>query len=138
MSIVQCVRDFIMKCPFLNEGKINVDYLGLDVTEYSIDAVPAETVIKKYIDGSSERQFLFNFASIEYYGADVIQNIDNSGFYERFAKWLDDMSSSGELPEMPEGTKPIKIEALSSGYMFDSNTDTARYQIQCRLLYYQN
>lgn len=138
MSIVQCVRDFIMKCPFLNEGKINVDYLGLDVTEYSIDAVPAETVIKKYIDGSSERQFLFNFASIEYYGADVIQNIDNSGFYERFAKWLDDMSSNGELPEMPEGTKPIKIEALSSGYMFDSNTDTARYQIQCRLLYYQN
>ena len=61
----------------------------------------------------------------------------DSGFYEDFSDWLDEQTKSGNLPIMREGLTPTKIEAISSGYLFDVSGDlsNARYQIQCRLIY---
>ena len=80
---------------------------------------------------------MFVFASRFYYSDETRNNIENSGFYEDFSDWLDEQTKTGNLPAMREGLIPSKIEAMSSGYLFDVSGDlsNARYQIQCRLIY---
>lgn len=137
MSIIESIRTFMCSCPFLKDGVINVDYLGNKPTEYVIEGVPTSKVVKQYADGGALKQYTFIFGSREYYGSDVLINIENSRFYEDFSNWLDSQSRAGVLPKLDSGM-PQKIEALSTGYMFDGNGRDARYQIQCRLTYYEN
>lgn len=138
MTIIESVTKFIMSCPFLNElAKVNVDFLPADPDTYSVEEVPSETIRKRYLDGSSERQFLFTFAARLNYSDEVRNNIDNSGFFEDFEEWLENCTNEEIFPVMKEGLTPLKIEAISSGYLFDVSGDlsNSRYQIQCRLIY---
>ena len=76
MSIIESVRDFISGCPLLKNGiLLNVDRLGDSEIEYTIDSDITDLILRRYIDGSSLRQFNFVFASREKYGADILQNI---------------------------------------------------------------
>ena len=46
-------------CPLLDEdGKVRVNFLGDTPIEYVIEEVPAEPIVKRYVDGSSIRQVL--------------------------------------------------------------------------------
>lgn len=137
MSMIESIRDFVCGCPYLKDGKLNVDYLGAEPTEYTIDGVPTSEVVRQYADGGAIKQYVFIFGSREYYGSKVIKNIENSGFYEKFADWLEASSEAGDLPELAAGKTAQRIEALSTGYLFDATANNARYQIQCRLLYYE-
>ena len=120
MTIIESVTRFIMSCPFLNElAHVNVDFLPADPDTYSVEEVPSETIRKKYLDGSSERQFMFTFAARLSYSDEVRNNIDNSGFFEDFEEWLEKCTETDNLPELREGLTPFKIEAISSGYLFD-------------------
>lgn len=136
-SLTQSVRDFFCTCPFLKDGVIHVDYLGICPTEYSIDGVPAKKEVKIYIDGSTLCQFVFTFGSVEKYGSSVETNLENSGFYENFAVWLKEKSKKKELPSLGYGREVLGIEAESEGYVIDARENMARYQIQCRLLYFE-
>lgn len=138
MTIIESVKNFIKTCPFLNEfAKVNVDFLPENPDTYSIEEVPSATVIKRYLDGSSERQFVFVFAARLDYSEEVRTNIENSGFFEDFEEWLERCTEEENFPEMDEGFTPSKIEAISSGYLFAVSGDLSdsRYQIQCRLIY---
>ena len=138
MKIIESVKNFILTCPCLTElAAVNVDFLPDSPDTYSIEEVPTNAVIQTYLDGSQERQFVFVFASRFYYSDETRNNIENSGFYEDFSDWLDEQTLNGNLPVMREGLTPTKIEAVSSGYLFDISGDlsNARYQIQCRLIY---
>ena len=138
MKIIESVKNFILTCPHLAElAAVNVDFLPDSPDTYSIEEVPTNSVIKTYLDGSQERQYVFVFASRFYYSDETKNNIENSGFYEDFSDWLDEQTQKGILPIMREGLTPTKIEAMSSGYLFDISGDlsNARYQIQCRLIY---
>lgn len=138
MTVIESVKNFILTCPLLDELKrVNVDFLPENPGTYSIEEVPTSTVITTYIDGSTDRQFLFVFASRLHYSEEVKNNIDNSGFFEKFQAWLEECSFNDNFPELATGLTPYKIEAQSSGYLFDISGDltNARYQIQCRLLY---
>lgn len=137
MKIIESVKNFILTCPCLAELAVHVDFLPEAADTYSIEEVPVNSVLKTYLDGSQERQFVFVFASRFYYSDETRNNIENSGFYEDFSDWLDEQTKSGNLPMMRNGLTPTKIEAISSGYLFDVSGDlsNARYQIQCRLIY---
>lgn len=136
MSIMESIRDYILDCPFMNDGRVNIDWLGASPTEYSIDGTAVNPVVKRYVDGGALKQFNFTFASVEEYGQDVQNNIRNSGFYEDFAAWLESQSKKGILPLLSGGKKAFKIEAVSTGYLIENTPDKGRYVIQCRLLYY--
>ena len=138
MTIIESVKNFILKCPYLDElARVNVDFLPEKPETYSIEEEPAQTVVKRYLDGSSQRQFLFVFAARLNYSDEVRNNIENSGFFEDFADWLEECTKNDNLPLMADGLTAEKIEAISSGYLFDISGDlsNSRYQIQCRLIY---
>ena len=136
-GLIHSVREFLLDCPFLKDGVLNVDYLGIKPTEYSVDTLPADSIIKQYVDGSSIRQFVFAFGSVEPYGSDVDVNLANSGFYEEFAAWMEQKSRNKEFPDLDEGKTPIEITAQGAGYIVESTENAARYQVQCRLVYMQ-
>lgn len=139
--IINSIRTFIRTCPHLQAFngaiRVNVDYLPSETSTYSIEEVPVTPILKKYVDGSTQRQYAFIFTSRESYGDDVMQNISNSGFYENFMHWLEECSINENLPILEENKQAIKIEATTTGYAFQTDVDRARYQIQCRLTYFQ-
>ena len=129
-KIIENIRSFILECPFLQDYRVNVDYLGENM-EYSIDPLPCDPIIQKYVDGGAKKQFQFAFTSRERYDQDTRINIDNSGFYQEFDEWLEEKSL------LEKGKSPVKIETLNSGYLYDVDGDNARYRIECRLIYIQ-
>lgn len=136
--IIDKIREFIAKCPLLEEyARLNVDFLGPNATEYTINSIPTDEVLKEYVDGGKLKQYVFVFGSREFYGPDVLQNIENSGFYEKFSDWLEEKTELGELPLLEGNKESNSIEAISSGYLLSATEDTGQYQIQIRLVYYE-
>lgn len=139
MTIIENVRNFIKKCPYLEEFegaiRIGVDYLDKEATTYSIEKVPCNPIIKKYVDGSCKKQELFIFTSRESYGPDIINNLNNINFYENLVSWLEEKNRTGDLPILDGNREVEKIEILTPGYAFQTDIDKARYQIQLRLIY---
>lgn len=137
MTIIESIKQFIEQCPYLSEYKRGIDFLGKDTESYSIDTVPCTPVIKRYIGGSAIKQYQFTFSTREEYGREVVQNLLNLEFYEHFAEWLDAQTKQRNLPQLDGSREARKIEALTVGYPFETDTDQAKYQIQCRLTYYE-
>lgn len=135
-NLIDSIRTFISSCPFMQDWRVNVDYLG-DAMEYSIDPLPCDPIIQRYTDGGAKKQYQFAFTSKEEYDQDARINIENSGFYEQFAEWLESRSFAGELPDLETGKSPVRIETMSSGYLYDVDGENARYRIECRLIYTQ-
>lgn len=135
-TILSAVRDYIMTCPFLHDGAVNIGYLG-DRIEYAIDVLPMTPVVKKYVDGSCQKQYGFALTSKEAFDGDARTALDNSGFYEDFERWIEDNERYAVYPDLPDGLVPQMIEVTTGGYIFDIESDMARYQIQCRLIYLQ-
>lgn len=136
-NMMEQVRAFLRTYPPLSNDKINVDFLPADARSYAVEAVPTKEIVRSYVDGSFVGQFLFVLASREYYGEKIRQQLDNLGFYEDFSHWLRAQTMAGNLPELGEGRKGLTLEATTSGYAFHVSEDKARYQIQCRLEYFQ-
>lgn len=139
MTVIESIRNFIKKCPYLEEFegaiRIGVDYLDKETTTYSIEKVPCNPIIKKYVDGSCKKQELFIFSSRESYGQDVFNNLENINFYEKFAEWLEEQNCNKNLPKLTGKYEAEKLEVTSNGYAFATDIDKARYQIQLRLIY---
>ena len=139
--IIESIRNFIrnMDCleMFNNAIRVNVNYLDSNVDAYSIEEMPIEPILKRYINGDSIRQYAFIFTSREPYSSDVLQNIDNSGFYEKFADELETKNNNEVFPILDSNLEVREIKVTSTGYAFAVSEDTAQYQIQLRLKYYK-
>lgn len=129
--IIDSLRNYFKGCPYLDEDKrVNVNYIGVEMS-YSVDPLPCTPILKRYTDAGTQKQFQFQFSSKENYDEDARVNIENSGFYEKFASWLE----SGTMNSLDDGKKPIRFEVLNSGYLYDVDGHNARYAIECRLIY---
>jgi hypothetical protein len=136
-SIIQGLVSYFSRCPLLHDGVFYVDGLGQEAIGYMIETGVTAPIVEQYIDGSSIRQYPFNFGSREYYSLDRLQAIQNSTFYERLSNWIEEQSNRGILPDMPEKCHPEKITVQSPGYMFDASMTNARYEIQLMLQYFK-
>ena len=135
-TIIQSLFEWFESCELIaRDAPISVDLLGDDAQQYCIEVVPCSPVIQKYADGSSKNQYLFIFASREFFSEDECNNMKNLEFYERLEKWIELQTLYDHLPVLSEEDTPLSVEVLSSGYVMDNDTKTARYQIQCCLKY---
>jgi hypothetical protein len=139
MSIIQSVRTYLATYTGLKTGApLWVDFLGNNPSEYAVIPLAGSKVIESYINGSSQREFPFAFQSMES-TADDLERLENSGFFETFADWLETQSEAGTLPTLGTGQTSELIEATGWGYLYEQgNSDTGVYQIQCRLVYDQD
>lgn len=131
--IIESIRDYILTCDFLGDGKVNIDYLP-DEMAYSIDPIGGDPIYKKYADGGRLKQFQFALTSKKAYDGDARTGIANSGFYQFFEEWIEENNMLDIYPEL-EGHTPVRVEVMQSGYLFSTEEDKGRYQIICRLIY---
>lgn len=136
-TIIDAVREFLLTCPLLAGGKLNVDFLPEEATGCSVDVVPVTPIVKRYLGGSTLRQFAFVVATRTYYGDFIRQQLDNLAVFESLTEWLEEQDRAGSFPDLGEGRQARRLEVTTSGYVFAPDTETARYQIQCRLEYWQ-
>ena len=132
--MVDKLRQYFIEHTTLEEGFKNIlaDFLGDDATDYTIETIPIEPVLRQYADGSYLGQLTFQFGSREYYDNSENQNIDNLGFYERFQQEIEYNNEHGILPDI-EGIQ--SIECLSNGTIQDVENKTEKYIIQMRITY---
>lgn len=129
------IRDFIETLSIVdNFARINVDFLGDMPTEYVLEPIPTERVIKQYVDGSTLNQYVFQFGSREYYSSDVVENMQKSEFYNQFQDVIKWCNRNGILPNI-QGIQ--SIECLNVGTIQNAETDTAKYSIQMRITYFR-
>ena len=134
--MISKIRQYFFDLGIIDENSnINVDFLSNKPIEYVIEPIPIEPILRQYADGSSLRQFVFQFGSREYFGADVIQNMKNTEFYEDFSELIEDNNRKGVLPKI-NGIQ--SIECLNNGTINEDNTDNAKYVIQMRITYYKD
>jgi len=126
MTIIESITDYIkrLKCIEEFERIINVNYLSEDES-FSVEEIPCEPVIKKYVGGKELKQFQFSFCGKEAYTAEIIQNLDNSGFYEIFADEIENKNNNGILPLIREGLETKSIEVTSTSYCLKADEDKA-------------
>ncbi len=133
MKKIEAIRKYFDKCPLLDEeARINIDYIGNEVVEYAIYSEPINPIYKEYVDGGKIKQFGFTFTTINYYSAEILQQLENSNFFEDFQKWIEDNNKNYILPQVKGA---IKIEILTNGFLLDAEADKAKYQIQLKLIY---
>lgn len=135
MTIIEALRIYILTYPDLPDGQVLVDYLGSEAGQFTIEPMPCDPVFQKYTDGCCQKQYVFLLASREEYSADLLPCMQNEQFYEEFAHWIETQNKRRILPELGTDRFPVSIEVLTGGYAFGENVDTARYQIQMRLIY---
>ena len=137
MSIIKGIRDFIAGCPLFCEGKINIDFLGAEPVEYSIERIGTDEIIKQYSDGGKLKRFVFAIASREYVGMSVDKHLKKAEFHEKFSEWIEAKNDAGELPDIGKGRVAQSIRVSSSGVLKDLADDCAKYSIECTMVYFE-
>lgn len=135
-TIIKALRDYFQGCPLTQGGTLNVDSLADQDAAYSIDPVEGPQVLQQYVGGSSLRQYTFALRSAASRG-EVQQNLAGSGFSERLGAWMEQQTRARALPALGGGRTPYKLEAVSTGHLFETGPDIGKYEIQCRLVYLQ-
>ena len=137
MKIIESIRNYIgsLDCMATYNNAINANFLDGEVDSFSIEEVPANPIVKKYLDGSTLRQFQFAFCSREPYGSEILQNIDNSSFYEDFSNEIEEKNNRNILPIGDSNIEPIELKVTSSAYVVATEEDTALYQINLNFKY---
>jgi hypothetical protein len=138
MTIIQALRTYLATCPALKSGALLlVDYAGANPIQYGIIPLPGERIAEAYINGASLREFPFAFQTASS-TADDLERIDNAGFSETFADWLEAQSDAGTLPALGVKKTAERIEAVQWGFLYEQGeSETGIYQVQCKLTYSQ-
>ena len=111
---------------------IDTNMLSNDINNYSIDKVPTQTTVERWITGTEIHRDVFSFRSRMAYSQDVINNLSNIGFFEDFEAKIYDNNKKGILPDI-EGIQ--QIECLNCGSMNFAETKTAEFDIQIQITY---
>lgn len=138
MSILAAIKTYLETYTGLVEdAPVWVNFLGTLPVQYSVEPLPGDRIVKTYLNDATLREFPFAFQSAES-SADDLERMANNSFYETFAAWLDSQDKAGVYPTLAEGQKPLKIEAVTWGYLYSQGqSDTGNYQIVCKLTYEQ-
>lgn len=133
-TIIDKLIIFFETCPYIDSNSpINTDYLGDEIGTYSVDGTPAETILTTYLDGSTERQLMFDFTSRE--AVDIYNNQDNALFYENLTNWVEEQNELGNLPELEYPLEAESLEVITYGYADQISANKAIYVIQMKLKY---
>ena len=133
------LRDYLFN--IINEIKqneiyqINANMLSNEPINYSLDKIPTESKIEKWIFGIEIHRDVYSFRSRMEYSQDTINNLKNIGFFEEFENKIKENNENKILPDI-EGIE--KVECLNCGTMNYAETKTAEFDIQLQITYRVN
>ena len=113
------------------EYQINADYLG-DVNDYSLDKIPTDVKVQRWITGQEVHRDLYSFRSRKPYSQDMINNLKNIGFFEQFEDIIKSNNRKGILPNIENIES---IECLNCGTLNSVDGTRATFDIQIQITY---
>lgn len=114
--------------------KINADFLGIDINNYSLDKIPTASVVEPYIAGGRLCRDVFSFRSRNAYSSDRLSNLKNIGFFESFQRIISSNNDEGILPEINGIENIVCLNAGTFNYA-DQSLKTAVFDIQIQITY---
>lgn len=137
--IIESVKKYFESLNSMKEfsNAINVNYLSENIDNFSIEEIPSQPIIKKYANGSTVRQFQFTFCSREIYSMEILQNINNSGFYETLCNEIETNNNNNIFPILENGLESLDLEITSTPYIISVDDNTGIYQVNFRLKYFK-
>ena len=111
---------------------INANMLSADPNNYSLDKIPTEPEVEKWIIGTDIHKDIYSFRSRNDYSQDTINNLINVGFFEFFEKKIKQNNEQRIFPQI-EGIQGIRC--LNCGSMNNASTNTAEFDIQIEVTY---
>lgn len=136
--MISSIKAFIKTCPALSDIDVNINYLSENIADGAIENTSCEPIIKNYTDGGALRQFLFTVALREKYGQNVAENTAATTKLEQLSDWIYEQDRLGILPNLDGNKNSVSLEVVKTGWVDEKQNDTAKYQLQCRLVYYQD
>ena len=112
-----------------------VTLIFLNGNNYSLDKIPTNPEVEKWVIGIEKRRDVYSFRSRMAYSQDVINNLSNIGFFEDFEEKIEYNNKNKILPDI-EGIE--KIECLNCGTMNNADTNTAEFDIQIQVTFIKN
>ena len=114
--------------------KINADFLGIDVNNYSLDKIPTASEVETWLTGTKICRDVYSFRSRNPYSSDRLSNLKNIGFFETFQKIINSNNDNGILPDIDNIES---IECLNQGTFnsADASGKTAVFDIQLQIIY---
>lgn len=126
--LINCIKQLTED----NDYFINIDFLDNDENMYSINKIPTEPIVETWITGQTIKQDVYDFYSKKNYSSDLIENLDNIGFFEKFEKLIEDNNKNKIYPNI-NGIE--KIECLNCGGLSTALPNQAIFSIQIRIQY---
>lgn len=128
------LKEYLLKV--INEIAIsrnfNVDALPKETETYSLDKIPTDSTIDRWITGIEIHRDVFMLRSNRNYSYKEIDNLKNIGFFEIFEQKIFDNNSKGILPDID---RIESIECLDCGAIKSVETNTAEFGIQIQITY---
>ena len=114
--------------------KINTNFLGIDVNNYSLDKIPTASEVETWLTGTKICRDVYSFRSRNPYSSDRLSNLKNIGFFETFQKIINSNNDEGVLPKIDNIES---IECLNQGTFnyADESMKTAVFDIQLQIVY---
>ena len=130
------VRDYLLEVldnlTTDNTFQLNIDMLSNAIGDYSLDKIPTQTEVEKWITGVEIHRDVFSLRSKKAYSQDFVVNLENIGFFEAFENKIKDNNEKGVLPDI-EGIEGI--ECLNCGTLNIADTNEAIFDIQIQITY---
>ena len=114
---------------------LNANNLDNEPNSYSLDKIPMQKTITKWVIGTKIQRDVYSFRSRKTYSQATIENLKNMGFFEDFEKAIETNNKNGILPEI-ENIK--SIECLNCATMSYAETNTSEFDIQIQITYWED
>ena len=113
--------------------QINANMLSNQIGDYSLDKIPTNNEVERWITGDVIHRDVFSFRSRKKYSQQTITNLSNIGFFEEFERIIKNNNDDGILPDI-NGIETI--ECLNSGTMVHNDDgNSAEFDIQIQITY---
>ena len=120
----------------LNEKykKVNADFLGIEVDNYSLDKIPTSSIKETYIPGERFCRDTYTLRNRRAYSSNRLNNLKNIGYFEELEETINSNNDKGILPDIDGITS---IQCLSPGTLksTDKSEKTAVFDIQIQIEY---
>lgn len=112
--------------------QINADMLSNKVDDFSLNKIPTDPEVERWIIGISKKKDVYSFRSRKAYSQDTINNLKNIGFFEEFENIIKTNNDEGVLPQIDNIES---IECLNCGTLNMTDGTSAIFDIQIQVTY---
>ena len=132
-KIIDYVTDLIKE---LNSDylQVNADWLGIEASNYSVDKVPVDSNMEKWIIPCFVKRDVYTLRTRENYSSDLINNLQNIGFFEKLERKINSNNSKGIRPKI-SGIESITCLTAGALNSVDPSLKTAEFSIQVQITY---